>query len=52
MKHSHHFIRFVGLRTSWGVLAWVPWATVAGNIDTLPTMWRCSYCREQGYEVA
>jgi hypothetical protein len=52
VKHQHYFIRFVGLRTSWGTLAWVRRLAVAGNTDNLPTMWRCKHCREQGYEVA
>jgi hypothetical protein len=51
--HTHTFELHVGLRTSFGVLAWVPLNYVFGSWgQTWPRMWRCTECGEQGYEVA
>lgn len=54
--HQHTFTEHVGLRTSFGVLAWVPVSLVYFGVPSAvahphPTMLRCEADGEQGYVI-
>ena len=55
MRHEHIFTKHVGLRTSFGAIAWVWTAWLfprwAFPLPGEPWMWKCIDCGEQGYEV-
>jgi len=59
-NHHHRFVKHVGITTSFGATAWVPWYNVFGGYGGLARdafggvleMQRCLDCGEQGYEVA